>query len=282
MKREEFETRIKALGDKPGGKTAVSLLELKSGESYGHNEDWVLDNPASTIKLGIMCAALFKVQEGKATLEDKIICKKEDKVPGSGILQHLSNDTVLPLKDMIMLMIIQSDNTATNILMDYLGFDYINEFYDKQGLKDTRLRRKLFDMEASKKGIFNNISARDLSKFLFDLEKRTYLNEEHAKIGLDILLKQQIKYKIPKYITSYWNDEGEWFSYPIKTATKSGETSKVEHDCGIIYTPNSTIILSVLTNGTYPPEGIEYIGRVAELSVRYFDSDCLTKTYKKE
>ena len=282
MKRSEFEAAAAALTEKAGGKTGVSMLELKTGESYDHNADWVLDHPASTIKLGIMCAALYKVQEGKITLADKLTVKKEDKVPGSGVLQHLSDGTVLPLKDMLMLMIIQSDNTATNITMEYLGIDYVNYFFDTCKLTDIRLARKLFDMEGIKKGIRNHVSARDLSKLLYDLEKRSYLNEEYASIGIDILMKQQLLNKLPNFIHNYWDDKGIWYKYPIKTATKSGEDDTVEHDCGIIYTPKSTIILSVVTKGTYPPAGIEYIGRMAELAVKYFDPESLVKTYKKE
>ena len=282
MKRNEFEAAAMALAEKAGGKTAVSLLELKSGETYDHNADWELDDPASTIKLGILCAGLFKAQEGKTSLDDPITCRKEDKVQGFGVLLHLSDGTIMPLRDILMLMIIQSDNSATNLSIEYLGLDYINEFFEKCGLNETKLRRKIFDMEAIEKGITNSISARDLTKLLYDLEKRSFLNEEYASIGLDMLLKQQLKGKLPKYISSYWNDKGEPFKYPIKTANKTGETSVVEHDCGIIYTPKSTIILSVMTRGTYPPSGIEYIRRMAELAVRYFDPASLEKTYKKE
>jgi len=282
MKREEFEKAAIDLREKAGGKTAVSLLELKTGEKYDYNADWVLDTPASTIKLGVLCAGLYKVQEGKITLEDPIKFGKEDKYPGSGVLQHLSDGTVLPLRDILMLMIIQSDNTATNLSIEYIGIDYINGFFKKCGLTDICLNRKFFDAEGIKKGIHNYISARDLVKLLYDLEKRSFLREEFAALGLDMLMKQQLVGKIPKYITNYWNDEGVWFDYPIKTATKSGEVSSVEHDCGIIYTPKSTIILSVMTVGTYPPTGIEYIGRMAELAVKYFDPASLEKTFKED
>jgi len=281
MKREEFEAAAREFGEKAGGRTAVSLIELKSGETYDYNADWVLDHPASTIKLGIMCAALHKAQEGKISLEDPVAIRKEDKTSGSGVIQHLSDGVVLPLRDLLMLMIIQSDNSATNITMEYIGIDYVNSFFEICGLKDIRLNRKLNDMEEIKKGIRNYISAGDLVKLLYGLEKRTFLNYEYSSIGMDMLLKQQLKDKIPKYISHYWDNEGNWYDYPIKTATKSGEDDTVEHDCGIIYTPNSTIILGVMTKNTYPPSGIEYIRRIAELAVRYFDPDCLEKTYKQ-
>ncbi|MCL2703475.1 MAG: class A beta-lactamase-related serine hydrolase [Defluviitaleaceae bacterium] len=279
MNRLEFEAAARALYENAGGTTGISMLELRTGEGFAHNADWVLDHPASTIKLGILCAALYKAQEGFISLDDVLICKNGDKVPGAGVLQHLTDGAALPLRDMLMLMIIQSDNSATNIAMEYVGIEYINGFFDMCGLTDIRLRRKLFDYEGIKKGICNHISAKDLVRLLYDLEKRAYLNGEFAAIGLDILLKQQITRTIQKYICDYWDDEGNWFHYPVKVGSKSGRGDAVEHDCGIIYTPESVIVLSVLTRGICAPAAVEMIGRLAELAVRYFDPGCLKKIY---
>ena len=280
MNRTEFEKCINDLCGGVNGRVGISLVELRGGEEFSRDDDWVLDHPASTIKLSILCATLAKVQEGLTSLDAPLVCKKEDKVPGSGVLQHLSDGTPLPLIDMLMLMIIQSDNSATNIVIEHIGTEYANEFFKKAGLEHTVLRRKLFDYEGIKKGIRNNISPRDLTKLLIGLEKREFLNEEFSAIGLDILLKQQITNTLQKYITSYWNDEGTWFRYPIKVGSKSGRDSTVEHDCGLIYTPNATIALTVLTNKVHTPDAIELIGRVAELAVKYFDPGALEKTFK--
>jgi len=282
MNRTEFENTAKELYERPGGTAGICLLELKSGETFEHNADWVMDHPASTIKLGILCAALYKAQEGLVSLEDRLVCLKEDKVPGSGVLQHLRDGTVLPLIDMLMLMVIQSDNSATNITMEYIGIDYINAFFDKCGLPDIRLRRKLYDMDGIKKGIRNNISARSLARLLYDLEKRAFLSDEFASIGLDILSKQQISNTLQKYITIYYDKTGNWFNYPIKLGTKSGSDDTVKHDCGIIYTPKSTIIIGALTKNMYTPDAEELIGRFAELAVLYFDPESLVKTYKQD
>jgi beta-lactamase class A len=166
--------------------------------------------------------------------------------------------------------------------MEYIGIDYINAFFDKCGLPDIRLRRKLYDMEGIAKGIRNIISARSLVKLLLDLEKRSFLREEFALIGLDILSKQQISDNLQKYATYYYDENGNCFRYPIKMCTKSGWDDTVKHDCGIIYTPKSTIILGILTKNMYTPDAAELIGRFAELSIQYFDPESLVKTYKNE
>ena len=278
--RKEFESTIIELCEKSGGKKGISLHELSTGDTFEYNADWVLNHPASTIKLGVLCAALYKVQEGLISLSDKAEYLEKDKVPGSGVLQYLTPGTVLTLYDMLMLMIIQSDNTATNISIDHVGLDYINNFFQMCGLTDIRLNRKIFDMEGIGKGIKNFISARDLTRLLYDLEKRVYIKEEHAAIGLDILLKQQLTDLIPKQIKSYWDDDGVWYRYPIRVASKSGSDDRVLHDCGIIYTPKSTIILTVMTMGTYPPSASALINDVAKLAVEYFDPASLEKTFK--
>jgi hypothetical protein len=113
------------------------------------------------------------------------------------------------------------------------------------------------------------------------LEKRVFLNDQFASVGLDILSKQQISNVLQKYITTYYDETGHWFYYPIKLGTKSGGDDTVAHDCGIIYTPKSTIILSILTKNMYTPDANELISRFAELTVQYYDPESLVKTFTK-
>jgi hypothetical protein len=113
------------------------------------------------------------------------------------------------------------------------------------------------------------------------LEKRAFLNDKFAPIGLDILYKQQISNVLQKYLTVYYDETGNYFYYPIKMGTKSGSDDTVQHDCGIIYTPKSTIIIGALTKNMFRPDAEELISRFAELAVLYFDPESLVKTYKK-
>jgi beta-lactamase class A len=265
MNRVDFENVLSGLYKEAEGEVNVSLRELRTGEVYNYNADKVTVTPASTVKLGIMCAALHKVQEGLISLDDTLVCRKEDTVPGSGVLRHLSEGTAMALRDMLTLMIIQSDNLATNLVIDHIGYGYINGFFDLSGLTDIRVRRKMFDLEGLAKGIYNETSAAALTGLLCDLETRAYLNEEYAAIAIDILLKQQL-HSLRRYICNYWDNEGNGYNFPVKVACKSGSVDAAEHDCGIIYTPKSVIAVSVLTEGLPPQAGKEFIGRVAELA----------------
>ncbi len=85
---------------------------------------------ASLIKFPVMIAAYDAVEKGKLSLDDMIELKKDDKVPGSGILtSHFSPGTTISLRDAIHLMIVYSDNTATNLVLDKLGLPATNEVH---------------------------------------------------------------------------------------------------------------------------------------------------------
>src|SRR3989442_1213641 len=98
---------------------------------------------ASTIKLPIMAAVFSAVAQGKAKWDETIELRDEDKVSGTGILREVSAGVKLPLRDLVHLMIVVSDNTATNLILDRITADFVNTEIDKLGLKKTRALRKI-------------------------------------------------------------------------------------------------------------------------------------------
>lgn len=98
---------------------------------------------ASTIKSYILSALYQAVEEGKASLQDRLRCEKRFWIDGSGVLGSLEVGTELSVKNVATLMIIVSDNIATNMLIDYLGIDYINDCIAAQGFTGTRLHNVL-------------------------------------------------------------------------------------------------------------------------------------------
>src|SRR5262245_34202768 len=116
-----LEARIAPLVKTHKGKVAVAVKNLKTGEEFYLNADEVMPT-ASLIKLPIMVETYWQANEGKVKLDTTLTLKKDDKVPGSGILtQHFSDGVMLPLKDAVRLMIVFSDNTATNMVIDQIG-----------------------------------------------------------------------------------------------------------------------------------------------------------------
>jgi beta-lactamase class A len=99
---------------------------------------------ASTIKLPILCAVSDLVASGKAKWTDMLTIRPEDRVSGSGIIgSELSDGVQLPLRDVANLMMVLSDNSATNMILERFGADAVNAYLDRIGLKTTRSMRKI-------------------------------------------------------------------------------------------------------------------------------------------
>ena len=116
------------------GDVGIAVKHLKTGESYEYNADRAMPT-ASLIKLPVMIATYDAVEKGKLSLSEMIELKKDDQVQGSGILTaHFSPGTQISLRDAIRLMIVYSDNTATNLVLDKLGLQATNELHGAAGL----------------------------------------------------------------------------------------------------------------------------------------------------
>ena len=136
--------RLTPLAKAHRGKVAIGVKHLGNGES------WFLDGDAemptaSLIKFMIMLEVYSQVAEGKVKLSDMVTLRKEDMVPGSGILTyHFSDGATFPLRDAVRLMIVFSDNTATNLVLDRIGLDSTNKRMDAWGCPHTRINAKVF------------------------------------------------------------------------------------------------------------------------------------------
>jgi len=181
------------------GQVAIFVKKLGSNETIRINETMVFPS-ASTIKLVIMATAMKEVKEGKRNLDDLIELKNYNKCGGDGILKELNFKHKFQLKEIITLMIILSDNTATNILIDMLGMDNINSVAESLGLKFTRLRRKMMDSEAVKQGKENTTNAEELSRILEMIYEGKLVDSQHSFIMLDILKRQQVGGRLNLYL----------------------------------------------------------------------------------
>ena len=136
--------KVKELANKHEGKVAVYIKHLESGEVTQLNADTPMPT-ASLIKFAIMVAAYKQVEAGKANLSTMVTLKKDDKVPGSGILtKNFSEGASFPLKDAIRLMIAYSDNTATNLVLDQVGMATVNQIIESLGYPNTKINAKVF------------------------------------------------------------------------------------------------------------------------------------------
>ncbi|HKG46694.1 MAG TPA: serine hydrolase, partial [Pyrinomonadaceae bacterium] len=124
------------------GKVSLFAKNLDTGETYGLNPDERV-RTASTIKIAVMIEAFARVAEGKAKWTDEVVLTKQKKVSGSGILNELSDGLKLTVRDAVSLMMILSDNTATNLVLDVLTTDAVNARMESLGFKQIKIMRKV-------------------------------------------------------------------------------------------------------------------------------------------
>ncbi|MBE5780339.1 MAG: serine hydrolase [Clostridiales bacterium] len=217
------------------GKVGLYAKNLLSGEvkTY-HPDDAFL--AASVIKIPVMVECFYQAAEGRLDLTDTYCIKAEDKLPSCGALSYMHDGLTVTIKDLITLMIILSDNTATNILMDMVGIENINQRMRSLGLCTTTVNRKLFMAELSRKGIENYITPTEIGILLERMEQGTLISSEASLEMLSILKNQRLNGKIPVLL-------------PPGTivAHKTGEDDGITHDVGIVYS-KSPFVLCLCAN----------------------------------
>lgn len=124
---------------------------LVSGETDGSRQT-ELFQAASVIKLPILAAILLEEREHPGVLQERLLVRDGDKVPGCGALQHISGTQAYDIESLCKLMITISDNTATNVLIRRFGIEFLNERFRVLGLQETKIFSFLFDTEAARQG----------------------------------------------------------------------------------------------------------------------------------
>ena len=137
-----LDTQVKQLVNSFKGKVSLFAKNLDTGETYAFNADDRV-RTASTIKIAVMIETFALVNEGKLKWTDEVVLTKEKKVSGSGILFELSDGLHLTLRDAVNLMMMLSDNTATNLVLDVLTTDAVNARMESLGFKQIKIMRKV-------------------------------------------------------------------------------------------------------------------------------------------
>lgn len=208
------------------GKVSIWARQPASGEEISFQPD-LPHVAASIIKIPLMAEAFHRREIGEMNFQEEFILRDEDKMPSCGALNRLHSGLRLTAEDLINLMIILSDNTATNLLFDRLGLENVNLEMARLGLSGlSRCRRKLFDAELSRQGIENEVTARDMGSLLESMLKEELISPAASREMLDILLSQRLNGKMPFYL----------HSHGIRCAHKTGEDDGITHDVGIILT----------------------------------------------
>ena len=224
------------------GEVAVAVKHLGTGETFEHRAGETMPT-ASLIKLAILVETYRQAEAKAVDLEKQIELRKEDMVPGSGILTgHFSPGTRLSIGTAAHLMMAFSDNTATNLVLDQVGLERVNETMVVMGLPETRIHSKVFRRETSiapersvKYGLGSTTAAGMLS-LLEKLHARTLVSKEASEAILTHLAASDDQLKFPRLLPA-----------GTKVFHKTGSVANVRTDAGLIETRGGVLAVVVLT-----------------------------------
>jgi len=241
------------------GQAGIVVEDLETGWTFIHNEDQPFP-AASLVKIPILVTCFKAVEEGRLDLSEKHVLRREDRVGGSGILRRMRNGRSFTYSQLIDYMVTESDNIACNILIDRLGFDYINQVFEELGLQKTRLNRKMIDFAARDQGVENYTTAAEMTGLLDRIYHHRCFNAEISERCLAVLKRQKINDRLPRYLPK-----------EITVAHKTGLEKEVCHDAGIVFTPSGDYIITVLVHTWGGPGSAKiFIGRLSSYFYEIF------------
>ena len=237
---QTLDERVKPVVGEFKGKVSLFAKNLDSGETYALNPDERV-RTASTIKIAVMIEAFARVAEGKAKWTDEVVLTKEKKVSGSGILAELSDGLKLTLRDAVNLMMILSDNTATNLVLDVLSTDAVNARMESLGFKQIKINRKVGsggestagkDPENKKYGL-GFATPREMVLVMEKLERGEIISPAASKEMIDLMKREQGRNAIGR---SLWS---------VPMASKYGALDRLRSAVGILYTKKGRIAMAI-------------------------------------
>lgn len=216
------------------GVVGLWVRDLSDGWTWGRNEDGIFPT-ASAIKIAILAELARQVEAGRLSLADPVRLGAADRTGGSGILQYMGDGTMeLSLGDLAVFMIQMSDNTATNILIDRVGMEAVNDFLDGIGLSGTRLRRKMIRPADQAAGRENVSTPRELGRLVEMLYAGELASPDGTKEMLDVMA-------IPKGGTIPAGLPGG-----VRVAHKTGSLGGVIVDAGVVLLEGRPYVVSVM------------------------------------
>jgi beta-lactamase class A len=248
---DDLEATLKPIAAAHKGEIAIAVKHLGTGQRYTLNADTPMPT-ASLIKTAIMVEAFCQSDEKLVDLGKPLTYTKDDQVPGSGVLTyHFSHGASFPLRDAVRLMIVYSDNTATNMVLDQVGLKTVNARMEKLGLPNTKVHSKVYkrstssvDLARSEKFGLGSTTANESIKLVELIHTNAAAGKESCAAMMKNLQANEDKELLARFFP-----EGTVFAH------KTGAVSDARTDCGIVFVPDPSdakkkhaIAVCVLTN----------------------------------
>ena len=239
------------------GRMGIAVKDLSGGESFAVNAETIFPQ-ASSIKIPVLIELHRQAQAGKLRLTDRVELTRAQMAGGSGVLQRFGDGTsALSLRDLAVLMIVLSDNTATNILIERVGMENVNQMLRLNGLNQTRLQRVMMDTGAQREGRENLSTPREMAALLELLHAGKLLDAANTAAAIEIL-------KYPKTTALR-----RGLPANVELANKPGGIPGVRCDSGIVLLAGRPYAIAVMTS--FAQDGAAAENAIAEASRRVFE-----------
>ncbi|WP_339262591.1 serine hydrolase [Lysinibacillus sp. FSL K6-3209] len=234
-------------------KVHMFVKDFKTNDFVIHERLDDAFSSASLIKVPILIAVFDYIDVCNIPINQVITVTPSDWVDFSVISEQ--RVTSCTIYELCVWMITTSDNTATNVLIDLIGMDVLNQYFHKIGLTQTQLQRKMMDFERLAKGIDNITTARDMAHLFSRIYRQNLLSPVLSQLAIDILCRQRFHENLRRYIVD-----------DVTIAHKTGGLDSVDHDVGIVYSHGQEYAIGVfITEVKQNDVARQLIGRLSKV-----------------
>ena len=218
------------------GRVSICMRDLRTGKTWMYHPDDLFP-AASLIKVPILIAAFYKMKDGQLSLEEKLPITRRNRVGGSGSLKWRPDGTKLAVRELLIHMINESDNTATKMVLERLGLGYVQQQFPRMGLLYTGIYEEGMSIKGGRVAHENYTTAREMTMLLEKIYKGEAVDKPSSDLMMEILKKPKaVASRLAKGMPTGW-----------EIAHKTGLLRQACHDSAIFLTPNGDYSLTVLT-----------------------------------
>ncbi|HEV2010230.1 MAG TPA: serine hydrolase [Candidatus Limnocylindria bacterium] len=288
MSIDTVASEIERLADATGGIVGVAATQLATGRHIGYREDELFPT-ASVIKLPLLVTVYEDAIAGRIDLSERVVYRDETKVAGSGVLQYLDDGLDPTLRDLSVLMMSVSDNTATDLLFHRVGKARIEATMDRLGLSSIRapfdireMLMELVDMDHSKPGGYEELRTQlrlsagsggrsmipdqadrttpaDMCRLLELIESRAILDPDACTAIIELMKRIQSGTRVPGLLPK-----------GTVVAHKTGSYRRLRNDVGIVYAPNGPYVIALFAR-ELARDNVDDDGALARISLAVYE-----------
>lgn len=251
---DEMTGELQKLADHHQGRLAIYIKDFKSGREWSYHPDDLFPS-ASTVKLPIMACVFAKIKDGGLGLNTRLTLRRHNRVGGSGSLKWMPDGSRFTVAELLQHMISESDNTATNMILEALGMGYVQEEFARLGLLYTGIYADGMSLRGGHVAHENYTTAREMTMLMDKIYHGQLVDEQSSELMLEILKMKRPASRLAKGLPQGW-----------EIAHKTGLLRHACHDVAIFLTPHGDYAMTVLTGSNDSYKGakdfITRLGRV--------------------